>query len=81
MRALLPLSLSFFFFFCSALFLNRYRYAPWRKADVATAEEASEWEKAKSRVSGLHFLAIQDDPEAEDCKGFWVLRDPPVPRL
>ena len=37
--------------------------------------EAETFEESKGRVSGLHFLSVQNGPEAEQPDGFWLLRD------
>jgi hypothetical protein len=37
--------------------------------------EAESLEKQKFAARGLHFLAIQTGPEAEQPEGFWLLRD------
>ena len=44
-----------------------------------TLEEAVMWEKSKTELGGLHFLAIMESPEADMCTGFWILRfrEPP----
>ena len=43
--------------------------------------EAQAWETAKNGVGGLHFLAIQDNPDAEVCAGLWLLLDRPLPKI
>lgn len=57
---------------------TRYVYATYKKNPVTTAE-AEAWEAAKKACGGLHFLAIQDDLDSEDCVGFWLLLDLPPP--
>ncbi|KAL0561865.1 hypothetical protein IC582_002310 [Cucumis melo] len=57
---------------------TRYVYATYKKTPVTTAE-AEAWEAAKKACGGLHFLAIQDDLDSEDCVGFWLLLDLPPP--
>jgi len=37
--------------------------------------EAHNFEKAKKEAKGVHFLAIQSDPNAESFAGFWLLKD------
>merc|ERR1719353_290082 len=37
--------------------------------------EAETFEKQKYAAAGLHFLAIQSGPEADEPEGFWLLRD------
>ncbi|XP_061367840.1 protein TAB2 homolog, chloroplastic [Gastrolobium bilobum] len=57
---------------------TRYVYATYNKTPVTTTE-AEAWEEAKKSCGGLHFLAIQDDLDSEDCVGFWLLLDLPSP--
>lgn len=57
---------------------TRYIYASYKKSPVATSE-AEAWEEAKKACGGLHFLAIQEDLDSEDCVGFWLLLDLPPP--
>ena len=59
---------------------DRYRYGAWRRSKAAN-EEAAAWEGAKEASKGLHFLAVQSGPEAEDCSGLWLLRDAPPPTV
>ncbi|GAB2260905.1 hypothetical protein Droror1_Dr00011760 [Drosera rotundifolia] len=56
----------------------RYTYATYQKTPVAT-QEAEAWEAAKKASRGLHFLAIQEDLDGEDCIGYWLLLDLPPP--
>ena len=37
--------------------------------------EAQLFEEGKERTSGLHFLSVQRDPEADEPDGFWLLKD------
>ncbi|PIN14086.1 hypothetical protein CDL12_13290 [Handroanthus impetiginosus] len=57
---------------------TRYIYATYKKTPVTTSE-AEAWEAAKKACGGLHFLAIQDDLDSDDCVGFWLLLDFPPP--
>lgn len=57
---------------------SRYVYARYKKTSLTTSE-AEAWEAAKKDAGGLHFLAIQDDLESDDCAGFWLLLDLPPP--
>ncbi|XP_071711070.1 protein TAB2 homolog, chloroplastic [Rutidosis leptorrhynchoides] len=58
---------------------TRYVYASYKKSSVTTSE-AEAWEAAKKGSGGLHFLAIQDSLDSDDCVGFWLLLDmPPSP--
>ncbi|KMT18816.1 hypothetical protein BVRB_2g029240 [Beta vulgaris subsp. vulgaris] len=57
---------------------TRYIYATYKKNPVTT-EETEAWEAAKKACGGLHFLAIQEDLDSDDCVGFWLLLDLPPP--
>ncbi|XVE76733.1 hypothetical protein DITRI_Ditri13aG0005100 [Diplodiscus trichospermus] len=57
---------------------TRYVYATYKKSPVTTGE-AEAWEAAKKACGGLHFLAIQEDLDSDDCVGFWLLLDLPPP--
>ncbi|KAM7482840.1 hypothetical protein LguiB_007423 [Lonicera macranthoides] len=57
---------------------TRYIYASFKRTPE-TANEAEAWEAAKKAAGGLHFLAIQDDLDSEDCVGFWLLLELPPP--
>ncbi|GMY22488.1 protein TAB2 homolog, chloroplastic-like [Fagus crenata] len=57
---------------------TRYVYATYKKTPVTT-NEAEAWEAAKKACGGLHFLAIQEDLDSDDCVGFWLLLDLPPP--
>jgi hypothetical protein len=59
---------------------DRYRYGAWRRSREASAE-ASSWEAAKEGSKGLHFLAVQTDPDAAECSGLWVLREMQPPAV
>jgi hypothetical protein len=39
-----------------------------------TQAEAANFEEAKQQASGVHFLAIQASPQAEDFAGFWLMQ-------
>lgn len=59
---------------------TRYIYASYKKTPEST-KEAEAWEAAKKACGGLHFLAIQDDLDSDDCVGFWLLLDLPPPSV
>jgi len=59
---------------------NKWKYASFEKTEE-NAEEAQAWESAKETVGGLHFLAIQDNPDSEVCAGLWLLLDRPLPKI
>lgn len=43
--------------------------------DSRTIAEAQGFEQAKQKANGVHFLAVQTDPQAESFAGFWLLQD------
>jgi RNA-binding protein Tab2/Atab2 len=47
--------------------------------DISTqmviANEAVSFERAKQKSNGVHFLAVQSSPTAEDFAGFWLLQE------
>jgi hypothetical protein len=50
----------------------------WSLANLpkpALQNEATRFEAAKARANGVHFLAVQSDPNAESFAGFWLLRE------
>ncbi|XP_043692270.1 protein TAB2 homolog, chloroplastic isoform X2 [Telopea speciosissima] len=57
---------------------TRYIYATYKKTPVTT-QEAEAWEAAKKACGGLHFLAVQESLDSDDCVGFWLLLDLPAP--
>lgn len=57
---------------------TRYTYATYKK-NAATTQEAEAWEAAKDACGGLHFLAVQENLDSDDCVGFWLLLDLPPP--
>uniref|UniRef100_A0A061R087 Rna binding protein n=1 Tax=Tetraselmis sp. GSL018 TaxID=582737 RepID=A0A061R087_9CHLO len=59
---------------------NRWRYASYLRSPESTAE-CEAWEAAKQSRRGLHFLAVQSDPEAEQCDGFWMLQEREPPKI
>lgn len=59
---------------------DRYRYGAWRRSPEATAE-AKSWEQAKEGSQGLHFLAVQTDPDADGCAGLWVMQERESPAV
>jgi len=44
-----------------------------------TLVEANSFEDTKQKASGVHFLAVQSDPEAESFAGFWLLQEIDLP--
>ncbi|CAD7699832.1 unnamed protein product [Ostreobium quekettii] len=57
---------------------ERYVYAAYTRTDSTTAE-ALAWEQAKEAARGLHFLAVQADPDAEISSGLWLLLQREMP--
>jgi hypothetical protein len=47
--------------------------------DPATIAEAKNFETAKQQANGVHFLAVQSNPEVEAFAGFWLLQEPNLP--
>lgn len=43
--------------------------------DAGTIAEAQGFETAKQKALGVHFLAVQTDPQAESFAGFWLLQE------
>jgi hypothetical protein len=43
-------------------------------ADVQAQKEAQAFEAAKQQANGVHFLAVQANPETEAFAGFWLLQ-------
>jgi RNA-binding protein Tab2/Atab2 len=41
-----------------------------------TQQEAARFEATKAQANGVHFIAIQTNPEAEEFAGFWLLLEP-----
>ena len=64
--------------FISTGVTTRYVYATYKKTPETT-KEAEAWEAAKKACGGLHFLAIQERLDSDDCVGFWLLLDLPPP--
>jgi len=59
---------------------QRWRYAAYRRT-LETTAEAQAWEEAKKAVDGLHFLAVMESEDAEDCAGLWLLLDKKPPTV
>jgi len=43
--------------------------------DGGSVNEAKDFEEAKQKANGVHFLAVQTDPQAESFAGFWLLQE------
>ncbi|MDY7016476.1 MAG: Tab2/Atab2 family RNA-binding protein, partial [Cyanobacteriota bacterium] len=51
----------------------------WILANATTPEmraEAKGFETAKEQAGGIHFLAVQANPESESFAGFWLMKEP-----
>ncbi|GIL44701.1 hypothetical protein Vafri_2222 [Volvox africanus] len=59
---------------------QRWKYGSWRPNEDSIGE-AEGWEIAKEGVSGLHFLAVQPDPDSEELNGLWLLQDCQPPSI
>lgn len=59
---------------------QRWRYGGWRPSPDSIAE-AEGWEEAKAGLEGLHFLAVQPDPDSEELNGLWLLLDKVPPTV
>lgn len=54
----------------------------WVLASTRTPQmqsEASSFEAAKQKASGVHFIGIQSSPESESFAGFWLLQEVVLP--
>jgi hypothetical protein len=54
----------------------------WVLASTRTPQmqkEASSFEEAKQKASGVHFIGIQSSPESESFAGFWLLQEVILP--
>lgn len=59
---------------------QRWRYGGWRPSPDSIGA-AEEWEEAKAGLEGLHFLAVQPDPDSEELNGLWLLLDKMPPNV
>ncbi|CAG9462464.1 unnamed protein product [Pedinophyceae sp. YPF-701] len=59
---------------------QRWRYSSFPRTPQAR-EEAAAWSQAVDGSQGLHFLAIQEDPEGEEVAGLWLMRDVEIPKI
>ncbi len=46
------------------------------RLDSATQQEAAQFEANKQLANGVHFIAIQSNPDSEEFAGFWLLHEP-----
>ena len=50
----------------------------WILANIKNPQmqiEANNFEKAKNKANGVHFIGIQSDPNSESFAGFWLLKE------
>ena len=40
-----------------------------------TIKQADDFEAAKQKANGVHFVAVQSDPNSESFAGFWLLKE------
>eukprot|EP00199_Chlamydomonas_sp_CCMP681_P001952 CAMPEP_0119108890 /NCGR_PEP_ID=MMETSP1180-20130426/16009_1 /TAXON_ID=3052 ORGANISM="Chlamydomonas cf sp, Strain CCMP681" /NCGR_SAMPLE_ID=MMETSP1180 /ASSEMBLY_ACC=CAM_ASM_000741 /LENGTH=379 /DNA_ID=CAMNT_0007094565 /DNA_START=8 /DNA_END=1147 /DNA_ORIENTATION=- len=59
---------------------QRWKYGGW-KPNQDAIDEAENWEDCKQGVKGLHFLAVQPNPDSEDLTGLWLLSDREPPQV
>jgi hypothetical protein len=45
------------------------------RPDGATQQESAKFEASKQQSQGVHFIAIQSNPESEEFAGFWLLHE------
>ncbi len=59
----------------STLLLDTGASESWilARLDGATQQEAARFETSKQQANGVHFIAIQSDPDSEEFAGFWLL--------
>lgn len=53
----------------------------WQLAKLANSQlwaEAQKFEAAKQQAQGVHFLAVQTNPESDRFAGFWLLQAPNI---
>jgi hypothetical protein len=43
------------------------------RLEGTTQQEAAQFEASKQQAHGVHFIAIQSDPQSEEFAGFWLL--------
>jgi len=51
------------------------QYLLARMRTLGQTSEAQNYEQAKLRTRGLHFISVQSGPEADGPDGFWLLKD------
>jgi len=51
------------------------QYLLARMRTLGQSSEAQQYEESKMRTRGLHFLSVQNGPEADQPDGFWLLKD------
>lgn len=65
----------------SRLLLETGATDSWILANLkgSTIAEAKAFEVAKRQANGVHFLAVQNSPQAESFAGFWLLQELNIP--
>lgn len=66
----------------SALVLETGATESWFLANVgnpALLQEAKNFEQAKLKANGVHFIGVQSDPDSESFAGFWLLCEVNLP--
>ena len=54
----------------------------WILANIKNSQtlaEAKSFEEAKQKANGVHFIAVQSNPQEESFAGFWLLQEANVP--
>lgn len=57
---------------------QRWLYAPYPQSALNDMV-AKQWEKAKKSADGLHFLAVQENSEALEVEGLWIMQERSLP--
>ena len=66
----------------SSLVLETGATESWMLANLGNSEmrsQAKNFEEAKQKANGVHFLGIQSDPNSESFAGFWLLQEVNLP--
>ncbi|MFN3926159.1 MAG: Tab2 family RNA-binding protein [Pseudanabaenaceae cyanobacterium] len=60
------------------LILSANADAQWVISKIKDVKGAENFQQAQQQAQGIHFLAVQTNPETEKFAGFWLLRNPTV---
>ncbi|MEM7552573.1 MAG: Tab2/Atab2 family RNA-binding protein [Cyanobacteria bacterium P01_A01_bin.84] len=66
----------------SSLLLETGATESWLLANLGNSEmriQAKNFEEAKQKANGVHFLGVQSDPNSESFAGFWLLQEVNLP--